>query len=106
TLEAMLLKKPMVVAYRVAPLTYAIVRRLVKAPHVALPNIIAGETLVPELLQDAATPFALAEAVAHWLDNTQDTSRLVATFARIHQMLRCGASARAAAAVASLVTPS
>lgn len=106
TLEAMLLKKPMVVAYRVAPLTYAIVRRLMQAPHVALPNIIAGETLVPELLQDAATPFALAEAVAHWLDNAQDTSRLVGTFARFHQTLCCDASAKAAAAVADLVSPS
>lgn len=102
TLEAMLLKKPMVVAYRVAPLTYAIAKRLVKTPHFALPNIMAGETLVPELLQDAATPFAMAEAVARWFDNAQETSRLVATFARLHQALCCDASAKAAAAVAAL----
>ncbi|HCZ48596.1 MAG TPA: lipid-A-disaccharide synthase, partial [Gammaproteobacteria bacterium] len=49
---------PMVVAYRLAPLTYAIARRLVRTPHVAIPNLLAGERLVPEFIQHAATPAA------------------------------------------------
>ncbi|CAN0604431.1 unnamed protein product, partial [Ectocarpus sp. 12 AP-2014] len=56
TLEAMLLKKPMVVGYRLSNFSYALVSRLVKVPHVALPNLLAGKPLVPELLQDDATP--------------------------------------------------
>lgn len=103
TLEAMLLKKPMVVGYRLAPLTYAIVRRLLKAPHVALPNILAGTRLVPELIQDEATPVAMAQALAHWFDQPQEAARLVTTFAELHQQLRCNASEQAAAAVASLL---
>lgn len=103
TLEAMLLKKPMVVAYRLAPLTYAIARRLVKATHVALPNILAGARLVPELIQNAATPVAMAQALAHWFDQPQETAKLVMTFANLHQQLRCDASEQAANAVADLL---
>lgn len=103
TLEAMLLKKPMVVAYRLAPLTYAIARRLVKAPHVALPNILAGARLVPELIQDEATPVAMAQALAHWFDQPQETARLVMTFANLHQQLKLDANIQAAQAVAELL---
>jgi lipid-A-disaccharide synthase len=68
TLEAMLLARPMVVAYRLAPLTYAIARRLVRAPHVAIPNLLAGRRLVPEFIQHAATPEALGAALAELLE--------------------------------------
>ena len=68
TLEAMLLARPMVVAYRLAPLTYAIARRLVRTPHVAIPNLLAGERLVPEFIQHAATPAALGAALAGLLE--------------------------------------
>ncbi|MFZ5493686.1 MAG: lipid-A-disaccharide synthase [Pseudomonadota bacterium] len=68
TLEAMLLARPMVVAYRLAPLTYAIARRLVKTPHVAIPNLLAGERLVPEFIQHAATPEALGAALIGLLE--------------------------------------
>ncbi len=68
TLEAMLLERPMVVAYRLAPLTYAIARRLVHTPHVAIPNLLAGRAVVPEFIQHAATPAALGAAIADLLE--------------------------------------
>lgn len=71
TLEAALIGRPMVVAYRLAPLTHALVRRLVRTPHFALPNLLAGEALVAELVQDAATPQALADALAPLFDPLQ-----------------------------------
>lgn len=68
TLEAMLLERPMVVAYRLAPLTYAVARRLVHTPHVAIPNLLAGRAVVPEFIQNAATPAALGTAIAGLLE--------------------------------------
>jgi lipid-A-disaccharide synthase len=100
TLEALLFKRPMVVAYRVAPLTYRILRRLVKSPYVSLPNLLAGRLLVPELIQDAATPDALAGALAPLLDDGQAQTE---GFDAIHHALRRGASERAAEAVLQLV---
>nr|MBA2572325.1 lipid-A-disaccharide synthase [Gemmatimonadota bacterium] len=63
TLEAALAGTPLVVAYRTSALTYALARRLVKVPHVALANLVAGARVAPELLQDQATPQALAAAL-------------------------------------------
>jgi lipid-A-disaccharide synthase len=68
TLEAALIGRPMVVAYRLAPLTHALARRLVHTPFVALPNLLAGRALVPEFIQDAAQPEALAAALAELLE--------------------------------------
>lgn len=103
TLEAMLLKKPMVVSYRVSPLTFALVSRIVKISHVALPNLLAGETLVPELLQDDATPEALSAAVLERLENETERSHLHQTFTRLHLELKRDADERAADAVANLI---
>lgn len=100
TLEALLFKRPMVVAYRVAPLTYRILRRLVKSPYVSLPNLLAGRLLVPELIQDAATPEALAAALSPLLADGQVQTE---GFDVIHRALRRGASERAAEAVLQLV---
>ncbi|MCQ4348481.1 lipid-A-disaccharide synthase [Pseudomonas stutzeri] len=100
TLEALLFKRPMVVAYRVAPLTYRILRRLVRSPYVSLPNLLAGRLLVPELIQDAATPDALAAALAPLLD---DGAVQTEGFDAIHRALRRGASERAAEAVLQLL---
>jgi lipid-A-disaccharide synthase len=74
TLEAMLLERPMVVAYRLAPLTYAIARRLVRTPQVAIPNLLAGRAVVPEFIQQAATPAALGAAIAHLLEPATGTA--------------------------------
>src|SRR5690606_36472464 len=88
-----------VVAYRMAPLSYAILSRLVKVPWVSLPNLLAGKMLVPELLQDAATPDTLAGAVMAWFDEPERRASLLDAFAGLHDSLRCDASARAADAV-------
>lgn len=100
TLEALLFKRPMVVAYSVAPITYRILRRLVKSPYVALPNLLAQRLLVPELLQDAATPEALAQSLSPLLD---DGDVQTEGFDSIHRTLRCDASSQAADAVLRLV---
>lgn len=99
TLEALLYKRPMVVAYRVAPLTYRILKRLVKSPYISLPNLLAGRLLVPELIQDAATPEALAQTVAPLIDGGQVQTE---GFDVIHRALRRDASQSAADAVLKL----
>ncbi len=103
TLEGTLLKRPMVVAYRLSALTWFLVRRLVKTPFAALPNILAGRGLVPELIQDDATSEAMAEAVAPLLSDDSAAKEQVAVFNDIHQQLRQDYGANAAAALAELV---
>lgn len=105
TLEALLYKRPMVVAYRLAPLTYWILKRMVKSPYVSLPNLLAQRLLVPELLQDAATAEALAQTLLPLLDNGDAQT---AGFDAIHRTLRRDASNQAAEAVLNLIgaTPS
>ncbi len=99
TLEALLFKRPMVVAYRVAGLTYRILKRLVKSPYVSLPNLLAERMLVPELLQDAASADALAETLAPLIDGG---SAQTDGFDVIHRALRRDASQQAAEAVLAL----
>jgi lipid-A-disaccharide synthase len=100
TLEAMLVGRPMVVAYRVGPITYRILKRLVHTAHFALPNLLAGRELVPELIQDAATPAALAAAL---LGERERAPALRTAFAELGASLRRDASARAAEAVLATV---
>jgi len=100
TLEALLYKRPMVVAYRLAPLTFWILKRMVKSPYVSLPNLLAQRMLVPELLQDAATADALAQTLLPLLDNG---AAQTAGFDDIHRTLRRDASNQAADAVLSLI---
>jgi lipid-A-disaccharide synthase len=99
TLEAMLLRRPMVVSYRLGPLTYQVVRRMLRTPFVALPNILAGRELVPELLQDEATAPALARRMLAELDKAQGDPEYFTEFERLHRVLRRHADARAAEAV-------
>ncbi len=103
TLEAMLLKKPMVVGYRLSNLSYKLLSRLVKVPHVALPNLLAREPLVPELLQDDATPEALGAAVLERLENEDERTRLTEAFTELHLQLRQNADERAADAISELL---
>jgi lipid-A-disaccharide synthase len=100
TLEALLYKRPMVVAYKVAPLTYRILKRLVSSAYISLPNLLAERLLVPELIQDAATPEALAQALAPLLDDGEVQTE---GFDVIHRALRRDASAQAAEAVLKLM---
>ncbi|MCC7258057.1 MAG: lipid-A-disaccharide synthase [Gammaproteobacteria bacterium] len=101
TLEAMLVNRPMVVAYRFAPLTYRLgqVLRLAPPPHFSLPNLLAGETLVTELLQDEVTGAALAAEVERLLDPSGPRQHLAQRFAALAAVLRQDASATAARAV-------
>ena len=102
TLEAMLLGRPMVVSYKLGSFSYRIASRLVDTPYIALPNILAGEELVPELIQDAATPEALARALLPLLDEDHESARRVGVFADMHRQLRDGASGHGANATAAL----
>jgi lipid-A-disaccharide synthase len=99
----MLLKKPMVVAYKMAFLSYKILSRLVKTPFISLPNLLARKMLVPELLQDKATPQSLGNAVMHYFENPDETEKLVNYFQEIHGELKRNASERAAQAIAKLI---
>ena len=87
TLEAMLLRKPMVMAYRLGPMTYWLVSRMVGARHFALPNILAGEALVEELIQDKVTGPNLATALERLLDHPEPIKLQVA-FDVIHESLK------------------
>lgn len=100
TLEALLYKRPMVVAYRLAPLTFWILKRMVKSPYISLPNLLAQRLLVPELLQDDATPEALAQTVLPLIDGGEEQTR---GFDEIHRTLRRDASNQAADAVLTLI---
>ncbi len=108
TLEAMLINRPMVVAYRLAPLTYAVLKflRLVRVDHFALPNLLAGERLVPELLQRAANPAALGAEVLNWLEEPEARAHLKQRFAALGGDLRRQASNRAAEVVLELLEAS
>ncbi|WP_417528269.1 lipid-A-disaccharide synthase [Marinomonas shanghaiensis] len=102
-LEAMLVKRPMVVSYRVNKLTYAIMKRMVKVPYVSLPNLLANETLVPELLQDAATPANLATRLLQtWRSFTGDKA-IQAKYLDLHKLLRRDAGEQAAQAIISML---
>ena len=106
-LEAMLCKRPMVIGHRISALTYRIVKLfgLLKSAHVSLPNVLAGKTLVPELLQDQCTADNLHRALLHWFTDADAVAALQPQFLTLHESLRCDASARAAEAVAEVLQP-
>ncbi len=101
-LEAMLAKRPMVVAYRLAAMTYRIIKGfgLLKVNRYSLPNHLAGREIVPELMQDHCTPQALAEALRKPLMERRIEPELLDEYRRIHEMLRGGGDRSAAMAVA------
>jgi lipid-A-disaccharide synthase len=99
TLEAALFKRPMVIAYRMAALSYRLMKGRGYLPYVGLPNILSGEFVVPEFIQEAATPAALADAVTRRLHDTAGNERLVARFQEIHRQLALGCARQVADAV-------
>jgi len=103
TLEAALLKRPMVITYRVPKLTAMIMRAQRYLPYVGLPNVLAGRFVVPELLQDQATPDNLAQAVKVWLDDKPAREALHETFKNMHLELRQNTAQRATDAIIGLL---
>jgi lipid-A-disaccharide synthase len=105
TLETLLSKRPMVVGYRVSQATYRLVTwlRLIKTPYVALSNLLAGEELAPELIQDACRPEPLADAVLALFDDASRRDAIAARYRAIHEQLRMDSNREAALAVVRLL---
>ena len=96
TLETALFRKPMVIAYQMAALSYRIMRNKGYLPYVGLPNILAGEFLVPEFIQQQATPAALGEALLAQLQPSAQRDRMLSRCGQMHESMRMGCAARAA----------
>lgn len=103
TLEAMLLKRPMVITYKSAPLSYWLFSKLVKVDYIGLPNLLAQKELVREFIQDQAQPELLLDAVLKYIDNPELVTALEQEFDQQHRLLRKNASREAAKAISSLV---
>ncbi len=103
TLEAALFKRPMVITYRVSWLNWLRMRRMSYQPWFGLPNILSGQFIVPELIQDAATPEAMARETLAWLDDTQRQQRLHQQLLSLHHQLRQDTARRATDAIAQVL---
>ncbi len=99
TLEAALLKRPMVITYKMAPLSFKLAMRKQYLPYVGLPNILAGRFVVPEILQDDATPQNLAQALLNLVNNKGAVAELEQVFGELHRTLRQDTAQKAAAAI-------
>ena len=102
-LEAMLLKKPMVVSYKTGWLTHAIISRMLKVPYISLPNLLAERELVPEVLQDAATAETLARLLLERLGDSDLAIKLRSDFTELHRQIKCNGNQKAAEAVLSVI---
>ncbi|WP_137938347.1 lipid-A-disaccharide synthase [Chitinivorax sp. B] len=105
TLETALLKRPMVITYKVSSLTYKLMWNRKYLPYIGLPNVLAGDFIVPEILQDDATPANLAQALLNMIDHQRVTDRLQQRFTDIHLQLRQNTAERAAEAIAHYLPP-
>lgn len=103
TLEAMLVKRPMVVSYKMAGLSFLILKSMIKKPYISLPNLLAGKHLVAEILQNQATPKVLAQAVLSLLQQPSKSAELIQEFTRLHHSLKRNADKQAAAAIKQLL---
>ena len=103
TLEAALFKTPMVIAYRQSHVTWTLMKRMLYLPYIGLPNILAGERLVPEFVQDQATPGALAEALLALSHDAGAQRRQIERFREIHLVLKQNTAQKAAAAVLTVI---
>ena len=99
TLEAALLKRPMVITYKMPGFTYWLSKRKKYQPYVGLPNILAGKFVVPELLQEDATPENLSQALLNLVNDKNAVAQLEETFAALHLTLRQNTAQKAAAAI-------
>ena len=99
SLEAALLKRPMVITYRIGKWQYRLMKRMAYLPWVGLPNILCGETVVPELLQDEADPEHLAAAIDDWFADDARRAAVAARFSDLHRTLRQDTARRAAEAI-------
>ena len=99
SLEAALLKRPMVITYKIGKWSFKLMRRMAYLPWVGLPNVLAGREVVPEVLQDAATPQALADALDGWLADPERSAEIVRIFTDMHLQLRQNTADKAAAAI-------
>ncbi len=103
TLEAALLKRPMVITYRIPKSTYFLVKRRFYLPYFGMPNVLAGRFIVPELMQDQATPDNLAQALKTWLEDKAARESLREEFQRMHVELRQNTALRATDAICGLL---
>lgn len=103
TLEVMLYKKPMVVAYKTNWFTYMLVKNLIKVKYISLPNLLSNSAIVPEFIQDQATPYNLTRALSDLINQGGATSKQIAIFNQIHQALQKNASTTAAEYIAKLL---
>ncbi len=104
TLEAALLKRPMVITYKMAPLTYSLKKRKKYQPYVGLPNILSGKFVVPELIQEEATPENLANALVNLIQDEPVVRKLEGLFSEIHCSLRQNAAVKATSAILPMLT--
>ncbi len=104
TLEAALLKKPMVITYRMSKLSWQILKRMRLQPYVGLPNVLAEKFVVPELLQDESTPEKLAEATIKLLNDADNIAEIKAEFTKIHLSLKQNTAEKAANAILAYLT--
>jgi lipid-A-disaccharide synthase len=105
TLETALIGTPMVIVYRLSGLTYWIARVMVKGSYAGLPNIIAGRCIVPELMQDAAEPKAIADKILGILKDRPLRERMILDLKEMRGKITGGASERAAKAIKSIIRP-
>lgn len=103
TLETLLLRRPMIVGYKLASITYAIASRMVKIPFVALPNLLAGKQLVPEYIQNKLTATVVRDEIIKFLTSAEAQTSLLEEFDAIHHSLRLDASKQAARAITQLL---
>jgi lipid-A-disaccharide synthase len=105
TLETLLLKRPMVVAYRLSPLTVWLIRRfkLLKTPHVALANLLADQPYAPEFIQEACKPDAMGRALLEFLENTKKCEQITKAYMAVHKKLCRNAAQTAADAVVEML---
>ena len=99
TLEAALIKRPMVITYKIAKLSYWLMKRMAYQPYVGLPNVLAGRYVVPEILQDEATPENLAEALIKLYEDKENAEAVEEAFTDMHWQLRQNTAEKAANAV-------